>query len=217
MIDLHTHTLLSDGDLLPSELARRAVDLGYRAIAMTDHADRSNLAFVAERLRAVAEQLNSVLGIQIVAGVELTHVPPLLIGEMIQEARQAGAQFVAVHGETLVEPVAAGTNYAAIKGGADLLTHPGLISDDDARLAAERGVLLEITTRHGHAYSNGHVARVARSVGARLVINTDTHRPENMLRREQAVRFARGAGLSLDEVDQCYENAQALLQRLKQS
>jgi len=52
MIDLHTHTLFSDGVLLPAELARRAQVLGYQALAMTDHVDSSNLEFVLPRLVA---------------------------------------------------------------------------------------------------------------------------------------------------------------------
>lgn len=215
MIDLHTHTLFSDGDLIPSELVRRAVDLGYRGIAMTDHVDASNLSFVVSHVRTAADQLNAVLNIRVVVGVELTHVPPILIPEMIQRARHAGAQIVVVHGETLVEPTAEGTNYAAIKGGADILAHPGLLSAEDAQLAAERGVLIEITTRSGHSYSNGHVAATARAAGAKLVINTDTHGPSNMLRRKDAERLARGAGLTLDEIDQCYNNAEELIARAR--
>jgi putative hydrolase len=215
MIDLHTHTLFSDGELLPSELVRRAVDMGYRAIAMTDHADMSNMSFVLSHVRGAADQLNAVLSIRVLVGVELTHIPPILIPEMIQRARHAGAQVVVVHGETLVEPTAGGTNYAAIKGGADILAHPGLLSEEDAALAAERGVLLEITTRRGHCYSNGHVAATARAAGARLVIGTDTHGPPDMLRREQAERLARGAGLSLDEIDQCFHHAEALIKKIQ--
>ena len=37
MIDLHTHSFFSDGVLSPSELIRRAVVKGYKAIAITDH------------------------------------------------------------------------------------------------------------------------------------------------------------------------------------
>ena len=43
IIDLHTHTFASDGVLLPSELIRRAVAAGYRAIGITDHGDESNM------------------------------------------------------------------------------------------------------------------------------------------------------------------------------
>ena len=42
-IDLHMHSLFSDGELLPSELARRALVLGHETIAITDHVDYSNI------------------------------------------------------------------------------------------------------------------------------------------------------------------------------
>ena len=50
MIDLHTHTLFSDGGLVPSELVRRAEVIGYTAIALTDHADISTLDFIIPRV-----------------------------------------------------------------------------------------------------------------------------------------------------------------------
>ena len=37
------HSLFSDGELLPSELARRAYKLNHEAIAITDHVDYSNI------------------------------------------------------------------------------------------------------------------------------------------------------------------------------
>ncbi len=43
MIDLHTHTTLSDGELLPAELVRRAEMSGYQAIALTDHVDSGTI------------------------------------------------------------------------------------------------------------------------------------------------------------------------------
>ncbi|NTW17979.1 MAG: PHP domain-containing protein, partial [Syntrophaceae bacterium] len=46
MIDLHTHSIFSDGELIPSELVRRAQVTGYRAIAITDHADHSNIDII---------------------------------------------------------------------------------------------------------------------------------------------------------------------------
>ena len=75
MIDLHTHTLLSDGALLPSELVRRAIDKGYRAIALADHVDASNIDFVVPRLAKVARQLNAVWNILVIPAAELTHIP----------------------------------------------------------------------------------------------------------------------------------------------
>ena len=49
MIDIHTHSLLSDGDLLPSELARRARIKGYRVLGISDHIDYSNVDFVVPK------------------------------------------------------------------------------------------------------------------------------------------------------------------------
>ena len=42
MIDLHNHTFFSDGELVLAELVRRYAVAGYTAIAITDHADKSN-------------------------------------------------------------------------------------------------------------------------------------------------------------------------------
>ena len=42
-IDLHMHSLFSDGELLPSELARRALKLNHEVIAITDHVDWYNV------------------------------------------------------------------------------------------------------------------------------------------------------------------------------
>ena len=75
MIDLHTHTLLSDGELLPSELVRRAVVAGYTAIALTDHVDISNIDFVLPRIVKVAQNLSRHWPIKVIPGVEITHAP----------------------------------------------------------------------------------------------------------------------------------------------
>jgi histidinol phosphatase-like PHP family hydrolase len=47
MIDLHTHTIFSDGELIPSELVRRAEVKGYTAIGLTDHVDFTNIEHVS--------------------------------------------------------------------------------------------------------------------------------------------------------------------------
>ena len=51
MIDMHTHTIFSDGELIPSELVRRAVVHGYRAIGITDHVDFSNVEHVLSNVK----------------------------------------------------------------------------------------------------------------------------------------------------------------------
>ncbi|HVO39844.1 MAG TPA: PHP domain-containing protein, partial [Spirochaetia bacterium] len=56
MIDLHTHTFLSDGELGPAELVRRAEQIGYRALGITDHADASNLDDIISALVRFARE-----------------------------------------------------------------------------------------------------------------------------------------------------------------
>lgn len=199
MIDLHTHTFFSDGALVPAEHLRRVEVLGYRAVAITDHADSSNMDFIIPRMIQAARDLNPHSTTRLLPGIELTHVPPALIGLLTRRARELGAQVIVVHGETIVEPVASGTNMAAIEAGVDVLSHPGFITEEEALLAARKGVLIEITGRKGHSLTNGHVAKMALKTGARMVVNADAHAPGDFLTAEMARLVALGAGLS--EVD----------------
>jgi len=211
MIDLHTHTLFSDGELIPAELSRRAAARGYRALAMTDHADLSNLDLILPRLVRVAADLGRAWGLTVLPGIELTHIPPGEIAATAAEARRLGARIVVCHGETIVEPVAPGTNRAALEADIDILSHPGLITAADAELAAARGICLEITTRKGHSLTNGHVARTALAAGAKLVINNDAHAPGDLVSLEMARRVGLGAGLTEAQVDQCLKNSEELV------
>lgn len=213
MIDLHTHTIFSDGELLPAELARRAKVAGYRAVAVTDHADASNLDLVVPRIAAMAREYSIYMDLAIIAGVELTHVPPGLVEREASRARELGAQIVVVHGETIVEPVERGTNLAAIEAGVDVLAHPGLITEEEVRLAAEKGVLLEITTRSGHGYTNGHVLALARRHGASVVVNNDAHSPRDLVGGELRRKIALGCGMTPDEYRIADERAWSLVSR----
>lgn len=199
MYDLHTHTILSDGELLPVELLRRFSVLGYTTVGITDHVDASNISFV---LGSVDEIRGSGLkyGIRMLSGVEITHVPPDEIAPLAARAKKLGAEIVIVHGETVVEPVAEGTNAAACScPDVDILAHPGMLSYDDAVLAKENGIMLEVTSRPGHNRTNGHVVQVARKAGCRIVINSDTHSPSDIMTKEMRYFVARGAGMTDEE------------------
>jgi len=211
MIDLHTHTIFSDGELIPAELARRAAVLGYRALAMTDHGDGSNLDLVIPRICRVARALGEAFGLSIIPGIELTHIPPAQIADAVTEARRQGARIVVLHGETIVEPVAPGTNRAGIEAGIDILSHPGLITAEEVQLAVEKGVCLEITTRKGHSLCNGHVARTALAAGAKLVVNNDAHAPGDLLSLDMARKVALGAGMSAEQFEQARRNSEQLV------
>lgn len=194
MIDLHTHSTFSDGELIPAELVRRAVVKGYKAIAITDHADFTNIEHILSCMKNI-KSLEEDYDIRVFTGVELTHVPPQKIPKLVGKARLLGAEIIVVHGETIVEPVPEGTNHISVTLDIDILAHPGLITIEDAELAGKNGICLEISSRCGHNRTNGHVARIAQEAGAALVVNTDTHAPEDLLTDEMAFKVAMGAGL----------------------
>jgi len=213
MIDLHTHSVFSDGELIPSELIRRAQHKGYEAIAITDHADRSNFDFIIPRIITVCRSVSKQTAIMAVPGIELTHIPPDDIAAVVQEARRMGVAIIVVHGETIVEPVAPGTNEKALEADIDILAHPGLISEKDVCRAASRGIYLEITSRKGHSLTNGHVAKLALHHGAQLVLNTDTHSPEDMLTDSMAQAVVTGCGLDKKYYDIMLTNSRNIINK----
>ncbi|MBE0425042.1 MAG: histidinol phosphate phosphatase domain-containing protein [Nitrospirae bacterium] len=213
MIDLHTHSFLSDGELIPSELIRRAEFIGYKAIAITDHVDSSNIDYVVPKIVRALKKIKEFISIEAIPGAEITHVPPGIIPEIVKEARNLGAKIVVVHGETIVEPVAAGTNRAAIEAFADILAHPGLISEEDLLLAKEKGVTLEITSRKGHSLSNGYVAKEAIRFGVPLCINTDAHSPSDLITKDFAINILLASGIEKNRIASVFENSKAIVEK----
>lgn len=214
MIDLHTHTLLSDGKLLPSELVRRAVVKGYRAIALADHADASNVDFVVPRLKRVSKQLNSVWNILVIPAVELTHVPIEYLSFLAKKARYLGAKLILVHGETKSEPVLPGTNETALLSKIDILAHPGFITEKDLNLAVRKNIYLEITTRAGHRETNEHLIKITQGTPAKLILNTDSHAPEDLISKEEKRGFLKELGLGEKRIEEIFLNSEELLNNL---
>lgn len=214
MIDVHCHSIFSDGELIPSELIRRLEVMGYKACAITDHADASNIDIIVPRLVKVAAEINRYSQTKLIPGIELTHVAPELIAPLVERARDLGARIVVCHGETLVEPVKPGTNKAALMAGIDVLAHPGLISYEDATLARERGVFLELSGRCGHSLSNGHVFKLAKEVGASLIVNSDGHAPGDFMTEQYAKNVIRGAGGVEKDIEEIFGEVDSWIDRI---
>ncbi len=204
MIDLHIHSVFSDGELIPSEIARRLSVMNYKAFAITDHADFSNIEFILSNLLKIRDFLEE-YELKILVGVELTHIPPKLIGKAVKISRNLGAEIVIVHGETIVEPVKEGTNFHAVQEDIDILAHPGLIDEKTAELASENGVYLEITTRKGHCLTNGHVVKMGKKFGCEFVLNTDSHSPSDFITKDFAEKVLKGAGI--DNPERVFKNS----------
>ena len=66
-IDLHTHTVHSDGALSPTELVKKAAEIGLSAIAISDH---ENVAGLDEAMEAGKK-----FGVEIIPAVEISSYP----------------------------------------------------------------------------------------------------------------------------------------------
>ncbi|MBC7288095.1 MAG: histidinol phosphate phosphatase domain-containing protein [Armatimonadetes bacterium] len=215
--DFHTHTTLSDGVLSPIELVHRAIVAGYRALGIADHTGAGTLKRIVAEITEDCRFAWEYWGFVVVPAVELTHVPARSISSLAPRARELGAALVIVHGETIVEPVEPGTNLAAATcSDVDILAHPGLLDEASAEAAAERGVFLEISARPGHDLGNGLVAKRAAAAGAKLILGSDCHGPEQLLTPSFGLAVLMGAGLDEPQARAVLEaNAQELLQRCR--
>ena len=211
MYNLHTHTLLSDGSLLPSEVAVRYLDKGYKVIAITDHADYCNIKLLTEAIVSFSNHWPKTSGITILPGIELTHIPPEQFKPLAKYARTHGIKVIVAHGETTMEPVIKGSNRAALISDIDILAHPGLISDEDVLLAKKRNIFLELTSRKGHSNTNSHVAKKALEYGAKLILNNDSHEPEDIITPEELAGIGMSVGLNKEDIDTIYKNVESFL------
>ena len=214
--DFHTHTSLSDGELSPMESIKRALVNNYHAIALTDHSSTGDLSRIIQEITEVCDLARAHWNILAIPGIELTHVPPQAIAETAKKAKQLGARIVVVHGETITEPVEKGTNLAALHSPhVDILAHPGLLSLEEAKLAATNSIFLEISARKGHCLTNGHIASLAQQVGAKLLLNSDAHNEQDLLTPSLTNKIARGTGLNNTARHQVLvTNPQVLIKKL---
>lgn len=196
MYDLHTHSLLSDGILLPSEIAVRYAACGYKAIAITDHADYSNIETTVKAILEFTQRWPKDSQIKVLPGIELTHLPLSQFEPLAKYARAKGIKIIIAHGETLAEPVMKGTNRQALEADIDILAHPGLITEEEVKLAKKKGIFLEVTARKGHQDTNPHLVELALKLGADLILSTDSHLPEDIIAPDELKNFGIKAGLS---------------------
>jgi histidinol phosphatase-like PHP family hydrolase len=214
LIDLHSHSTLSDGTLSIEEMIAAAERRGYDAYAITDHARGDDPGY-RDVVREVAAEINRLrphTRVRLFAGVELTDFQPHEIARVATEVRELGAQVVVVHGECLSLSVAPGTNAAAVRcRHVDVLGHPGLITERDAVEAMRNGIFLEISARQGANWANGHVYKTARLTGALVTVDSDAHGEAELLSMPKVAALLRGAGGTEYTVRQVTERMAPLL------
>ena len=156
-----------------------------------------NFAFLGEFCRQV-RQISLYTRVTAWAGVELLNIPPALIRPAVAESRNCGAQIVLVHGESIMDAVEKGTNFAAIDAGVDILACPGMLDQAAADLAAERHVFVELSGSPRHAFANARTIAMCISSQVAIVCGSGASRAEELHSPELWSKIMEGADVSLD-------------------
>ena len=67
--------------------------------------------------------------------------------------------------------------------------------------------MLELTTRKSHSKTNRRLFRMAKAVGAKLVLNNDAHDDDDLVTLRQARRVLKGVGASEADISRIFRNS----------
>jgi DNA polymerase (family 10) len=218
--DLHMHTTASDGHNSIREIADAALACGYGYIAITDHS--KNLAMTngldekraleqVERIRAVDRAMEG--RIRVFSGIEVD----ILAGGSLDLDDEVLAQMevviASVHTrfEQSREEMTARVLRAIENPNVRILGHPtgrlllrrepfALDLGVVLRRAAELGVAVEHNAAPERLDLNDRDLRLARELGSKIVINSDSHDARNLGKMDYGIRQLRRAWLGPEAV-----------------
>jgi DNA polymerase (family 10) len=218
--DLHMHTISSDGHNSIGEMAEAALACGYKYIAITDHS--KNLAMTngldekraLEQMERVREADRRMKGrIRVFTGIE---VDILADGSLdLDDAVLAGMEIVIASVHTRFEQGREEMTARVLKAIENpyvrILGHPtgrlllrrepfALDLGTVLRRAAELGVAVEHNASPDRLDLNDRDLRLAKELGCRIVINSDSHDARNLGRMDYGLRQLRRAWLGPQDV-----------------
>ncbi len=209
--DLHVHTAWSDGDATVAEMVAGAADAGHDYVAISDHATGpgvvGGMGLTDDDLRdqmGVVEDLRSDADVAVLTGVEanVDADGDLSVGDDVLAELDV---VVASPHSALDQDREAATRRlvrAVEHPAVDVLGHPtgrrlgrrpGLDVDASRVAAAARdaGTALEVNASPSRLDLRDEHVRTAVEAGARVVVNTDAHRPEEFGQVRYGVHTAR--------------------------
>jgi DNA polymerase (family 10) len=218
--DLHMHTTATDGHNTIREMAEAALAVGYRYIAITDHS--KNLAMTnglddqralkhVERIRAVDREMKG--QIRVFAGIEVDILADGALDLEDETLAQMEIVIASVHThfsqsrEEMTQRIlrAIENPYVRILGhptGRLLLRREPFALDLGLilRRAAELGVAVEHNAAPERLDLNDRDLRLAKELGCKIVIDSDSHDARNLGKMDYGVRQLRRAWLGPEDV-----------------
>jgi DNA polymerase (family 10) len=211
------HTDVTDGRHTAEQMAQAAKALGHQYIAVTEHSQAVRVAKGLDDAgilaRAAALRRLRVPGLRILAGVEVDIRRDGSLDLQHETLDQLDVVVASVHSYLSLprEEMTRRVLRAVESGHVHILGHPTgrLLNEREPyeidlepvlRACARHGVALEINAHPERLDLNDVYAKLAKDLGARLVISTDAHSMDELKLLRFGVGVARRAWLTRDDV-----------------
>lgn len=219
---LHFHTTQSDGANSLLEMAKGALDFGYKYLAVCDHSKSAFYAngLIEERVLKQKEEIDSVsneLGIKIFHGIESDIMKDGSLDYSDEFINNFDFVVASVHSIfSLSEEEMTSRIIKAIENPyTDVLGHPTgrlLLARDSYKLnikkviesCAANGVTIEINASPHRLDLDWRNIFYARELGCKFAINPDSHSTKEISDTIYGINIARKGGIQKEEVINCY-------------
>lgn len=217
--DLHMHTIASDGKGTVLEMAESALAFGHRYIAITEHSKSTEIANGLDERRLLAHvrhirDTEQRFGrMRVMAGIEVDILPDGSLDLDHGVLRDLDWVVGSVHDafdqdyDTMTHRL-----LAAIETGlVDVIGHPtgrmlgmrdgyGFDFERVAKAAMRAGVALELNGSPKRMDLDDVRAKQCRDLGVPVVLSTDSHAPDQIVRKEFALAMARRGWIEAKDV-----------------
>ncbi|MDW2884115.1 DNA polymerase/3'-5' exonuclease PolX [Exiguobacterium artemiae] len=217
--DVHMHTTWSDGTLSVDELVDACAARGYSWMAITDHSKYMKFVngLTEERLRKQRVEIEAARKkhpeMTILCGVEMDILPDGSLDYEDDFLKEMDYVIASIHSkfDQTEEEIMQRLENACRNPYVSLIAHPtgriigrrdgyAVNIDRLVELAAETGTALEMNANPGRFDLTASSLAKAKAAGVKIMINTDTHRPEMLEDMKLGVLHARKAYLEPSDV-----------------
>ncbi|RJP25179.1 MAG: DNA polymerase/3'-5' exonuclease PolX [Candidatus Abyssobacteria bacterium SURF_5] len=217
--DLHVHSDFSDGSATLEQLARRAEDLGYEYLAVTDHSQSLKIAHgltaerVEEKMARIRELNKKLKKMTLLLGTELDILSNGKLDYPDEVLEQFDWVVASIHsgfkqpGEKITQRIIAAMEHPLV----DCIAHPTgrqigrrapyeLDLEKVLQAAARTETAIEINANYDRLDLDDIWCRRAKKYGVKLAIGTDAHKLEHMSMIRLGVAVARRGWLEPQDV-----------------
>ncbi|BCD62586.1 DNA polymerase [Nitratiruptor sp. YY08-26] len=217
--DLHMHTVYSDGKHTIEDMAKAAREMGYEYIAITDHSKRLTVAKGLDEKRVLQEfeeidKINEKIdGITILKGMEVDILEDGSLDMSDEVLAQMDVVLIAVHYKFNLskEKQTARILKAFDNPYVNILAHPtgrmiqmrepiAIDMEKILQKAKESNIFMEINAQPERLDLNDIHIKLAKDMGVKMAINTDSHNIFSLYYMQYGVNQARRGWCEKDDI-----------------